>query len=224
MSRNDYEWYTANMLSRGDIATQVYDVDLDRGVFSVLHKDGWRNYPVGVVCDAAHQSSNLTQLSPIPESQRFLDRIAGQEIERDDLDVYIRGDRRLDPSEISFSGEVEQMDHLLNFYMDIYFSPDEVLGTKICTEENDDIVNVYANYDLERGALCDALDVLLWHGDCSCLELKYRLSPEEKELLLPRMEEHCREQTGMSLNEWREQDRAELAETEQLAQGMEQQM
>lgn len=205
MSRNDYEWYTANWLGRGDIVTQVYDLDLDSGEFSVLHQGGWKNYPIDIVCDAAYQSSNLTQLSPIPEQQRFLDRIAGQEIRRDDLEIYICGDRRLDPGEISFSDEVLEENGKLNFYMDVYFSPDAVLGTFVCTDENDDIVNVYANYDLERGEVCDDLEITLWHGDCDCLEMKYRLSPEEKGLLLPKMEKHCQDNTGMTLGEWRDQ-------------------
>ena len=209
MSRNDYEWYTANLLGRGDIVAQVYDLDLGNGAFSVLSKDGWKNYPVDVVCDAAYQSSNLTRLSPIPEQQRFLDRIAGKEMQREKMEIYIRGDRRLDPGEISFSDSVEQMGGLLNFYMDVCFPPDAVLGTFVCTDENDDYVNVYANYDLEHGALCDGLDVLLWRGDGDCLEMKYRLSPEEKELLLPKMEEHCQKDTGMTLSAWREQYLAE---------------
>lgn len=209
MSRNDYEWYTANCLGRGDIVTNVYDLDLDRGAFSVLHSDGWIKYPVEVVCEAAHQASNLTKLSAIPEQQRFLDRIAGQEIRRDDLEIYIRGDRRIDPGEISFSDSVEQMDSLLNFYMDVYFPPDVVLGTFVETDENDDYVNVYANYDLEHGALCGELDVMLWRGNGDCLEMKYRLSSEEKELLLPKMEEHCQKDTGKTLAEWREQYLAE---------------
>ena len=129
------------------------------------------------MCDTAYQVSNLTQLSLIPEQQRFLDRIAGREIRRNDLDIYIRGDRRLDPGEISFSDEVLEENGKLNFYMDVYFSPDAVLGTFVCTDENDDIVNVYANYDLERGEVCDDLEITLWHGDCDCLEMKYRLSP-----------------------------------------------
>ena len=176
VSRNDYEWYTANRLGRGDIVTDVYDLDLDGGAFSVLSRDGWKNYPVEVVCYAAYQASNLTRLSPIPEQRRFLDRIAGHEIQRDGLEIYLRGDRHLDPGDISFSGSVEQMDEKLNFYMDVCFSPDVVLGTFVCTDENDDYVNVYANYNLECGDLCDDLDVLLWRGDGGCLPIKFRLS------------------------------------------------
>ena len=227
MSRNDYEWYTANLLGRGNIVAQVYDVDLDHGAFSILHKNGWRNYPVGVVCDAAHQAGSLTELSSVPEPQCFLDRIARQEIRRDDLEICIRGDRRLDPGEISFSDEVVQMEQFLNFYIDVCFLPDVVLGTYVCTDENDDYVNIYANYDLERGALCDALDVTLWRGDDSFVELKYRLSPEEKEMLLPKIEEYCQRQTGMTLGEWHEQYRQETAAEFRQgapAQGMEPQM
>ena len=209
MSRNDYEWYTANRLGRGDIVTDVYDLDLDGGAFSVLSKDGWKNYPVEVVCEAAYQASNLTHLSPIPEQQRFLDRIAGHEIQRDGLEIYVRGDRHLDPGDIFFSGSVEQMDEKLNFYMDVCFSPDAVLGTFVSTDENDDYVNAYANYDLERGELCDDMDVMLWRDDGGCLPIKYRLSTAEKESLLPKLAEHCQRDTGMTLDQWRERYLAE---------------
>ena len=209
MTRNDYEWYTANRMGRGDIAAKVYDLDLDGGMFSELHRDGWKSYPVDAVCTAALQASNLTQLSPIPESQRFLDRIAGHEVPRKDLEIYIRGDRRLDPGEISFSDSIEQIDMLLNFYMDVCFNADAVLGTYIGTSENYDFINLYANYDLERGTLCDDLDVTLWRGDRECVSMHYRLSTEEKERILPKLAEYCQRDTGMTLDAWREQYYAE---------------
>ena len=209
MSRNDYEWCTANLLGRGDIVTQVYDLNLDRSLFSCLEADGWRSYSIDLVCDAAFRASNLYRHSPLPEAQRFIDRIAGQEIPREELEICIHGDRRLDTGEISFSDSVEQMGGMLNFYMDVCFPPDTVLGTFVCTSENDDYVNIYANYDLVRDALCGELDVMLWRGDGDCLPMRYRLSREEKEMLLPKLAEYCQRDTGMTLTEWREQYLAE---------------
>ena len=216
MSRNDYEWCTANLLGHGDIVTQVYDLNLDTSVFAFLQSGGWKNYSVELACDAALKSSDLYRLSPIPENRRFLDRITGQEIPREELEIYIRGDRRLDPGEISFSDSVEQMGGMLNFYMDVCFPPDTVLGTFVCTSENDDYVNVYANYDLVRDALCGELDVMLWRGDGDCLPMRYRLSREEKEMLLPKLAEYCQRDTGMTLTEWREQYLAEQQDEAQL--------
>ena len=225
MSRSDYEWYTAEMLGHGNIVTQIYDLDLDGGAFSFLRDDGWKSYPVDLVCEAALQSSDLHRLSPIPEPQRFLDRIAGQEIPRDGLEIYIRGDFRLEQGQIEFSDSVEQMGDQLNFYMPVWFSPDEVFGTYVCTDENDDYVNVYANYDLRSGALCDALDVMLWHADGDCVSMKYRLSAEEKELILPKLAEYCLQDTGMTLEAWCEQFQAEQeAEPQQPMQEWEQRM
>ena len=216
MSRNDYEWYTANRLGRADTAAGVHDVDLDRGLFSVLSTEGWRSYRADDVCSAICQAESNPCLTSDELRRRFREGIIGREIQREEMEIYIRGDRHLDPCEISFSDSVEQMGSLLNFYMDICFPPDVVLGTFVCTSENDDYVNVYANYDLEHGALCGELDVMLWRGDGDCLEMKYRLSPEEKELLLPKMEEYCQKDTGKTLAEWREQYLAEQNAEAQL--------
>ena len=78
---------------------------------------------------------------------------------------------------------------------------DEVFGTHVCTGENDDYINVYADYDMKRGIMCDSLTVTLWQGE-DCEEFKYSLTDEEKALLLPKMEEYCKQQTGKSLAEY----------------------
>ena len=41
LSRNDYEWCCANRLGRRDLVSEVYDVDIDCGAFSLLADEGW---------------------------------------------------------------------------------------------------------------------------------------------------------------------------------------
>ena len=77
------------------------------------------------------------------------------------------------------------------------------------TVENDDWLNIYANYDMEHRRVCDTLEVFLVHGDGSEQDYKYCLSEEEQALLLPKMEDYCQQQTGMSLADYSAQCMAE---------------
>ena len=115
----------------------------------------------------------------------------------------LSGSRRLcaDDHIVVSDDMLEMDDHLLNFYLETWFNVDEVFGTHVCTEENDDYLNVYADYDMKRGAICDSLSVTLWHGE-DCEEYAYSLSDEEKAMLLPKMEEHCIKLTGIGLAEY----------------------
>ena len=80
--------------------------------------------------------------------------------------------------------------------------------------ENDDYVNVYADYDLEHGLVADTLLVIIHRGDGTDRQHEYPLSPEEQALLLPKMEVYCLEQTGLSLAEYRSQYLAQGQETQ----------
>lgn len=71
----------------------------------------------------------------------------------------------------------------------------------VCTTENDDWLNIYANYDLERGCVCDTLEVFLQCSNGDELDFKYRLSPEEQALFIPKMNTYCQEHWGQSLEE-----------------------
>lgn len=90
-----------------------------------------------------------------------------------------------------------------------YFNPDQIFGLDVETEENADCLNLYANYDMERGRVCDTLEVYLVRGDGSELACEYRLTPEEQEALRPKMDSYCMEQMGHSLEAAREQYLAE---------------
>ena len=53
--------------------------------------------------------------------------------------------------------EISEVDGLLNFYLETSFDVDAVFGTQVCTAENGDWLNVYANYDMNSGQVCDCL-------------------------------------------------------------------
>ena len=114
----------------------------------------------------------------------------------------LKSERELRPEDIRFGDDVEEMnEHLLNFYMETWFNVDEVFGTNVCTDENEDYLNVYANYDMAHNRLCDTLSIVYWKGD-DCEEYEYRLSEAEKEMILPKMDAYCKERTEMSLSDY----------------------
>lgn len=130
-------------------------------------------------------------------SERLEERTLHQEPESE----YLTGSRRLCAEDISFADEIIQNDNLLEFYMEVSFNADQVFGTDVCTSENDDWLNIYANYDLEARRVCDTLELYLQRGNGDEEAFKYRLSAEEQALLLPKMNTYCQEHWGQSLEE-----------------------
>ena len=86
---------------------------------------------------------------------------------------------------------------------------DAVFGTHICTAENDDTLDVYADYDMRTGQVCDMLEVDLHRADGKEESLEYRLDAVEKAVLLWKMDEHCQQQTGQTLEQYSAQLMAE---------------
>ncbi|MFR7637696.1 MAG: hypothetical protein ACLUYZ_10220 [Lachnospiraceae bacterium] len=79
----------------------------------------------------------------------------------------------------------------------------------MCTDQNDDWLNIYANYDIEKDCLCDELELNLCKGDGTEESWNYTLNAAEQEVLTRKMEEFCQQQTGMSLHEYAQQLRDE---------------
>ena len=96
----------------------------------------------------------------------------------------------------------------LNFYLETNSNVDAALGTHVCTAENDDTLNVYANYDMASGQVCDMLEAVLLRADGGEEFLEYRLNAVEKAALLWKMKDYC-QQTGLSLQEYSAQRMAE---------------
>ena len=126
------------------------------------------------------------------------------------------GTERLPVDAVSFTDEITECDGKLNFYIPTYFDPDAVFGTHVCTDANDDWVDVYAGFDWKTGRMDSALTVRLCCTDGHEFEFSYRLSPTEQVQLWEKMDAYCRQQNGQSL----EEARAALLQT-QAEEGME---
>ena len=137
------------------------------------------------------------------QTDAYIDEFGLDEQSRPEKEARVlKGSRELQPEDICFGDDIIEMDgHLLNFYMECWFNVDEVFGTHVETFDNDDYINVYADYDMVRGAVRDALSITCWTGD-NREECEYRLSDAEKAILLPKMDAYCKERMGMSLAEY----------------------
>ena len=111
----------------------------------------------------------------------------------------------LSAQNFSFGEEIIESDGKLNFYLQADFDVDAAFGTFVCTDQNDDWLNIYANYDVEQDRLCDTLGLNLCKGDGSEESWSYSLNAAEQEVLLHKMETFCQQQTGMNLHEYAQQ-------------------
>ena len=73
------------------------------------------------------------------------------------------------------------------------------------SDSNGDWLNVYANYDLETGGPEQSLTVVLVCGDGNEFEFSYPLTAPEREQLRGKMEDYSQTQTGMTLEEYRQE-------------------
>ena len=192
--------------------TGAFDIDLDKGIIDALNiMDGWECFRIKDVSTAAYFASKRSDASMDERWRVFLDHLSGKQLTQAEP-PYLTGSRTLQAGDISFANEIVQNENLLEFYMEVNFDADKVFGTNVCTTENDDWLNIYANYDMDEQTVCDALDVYLVLANGDEKEFKYRLSPEEQALLLPKMEEYCQDQTSMGLAEYSAQIMAEAPE------------
>lgn len=115
------------------------------------------------------------------------------------------GSQRLDMSAVSFEGELMECCGKLNFYIPVTFDPDAVFGTHTTSAANDDWLNVYIGYDLESGEPEKALTVLLVCDDGHEFEFAYPLTAAELGQLREKMASYCQAQTGMPLENYRQE-------------------
>ena len=180
----DERWYAA-------INRQLKDETLEEHLETVIDE----------LCDQLPEHVYERISSEIWEEQKQarLEQVAG----------ILTGSRLLCADDISFSEDIVQKENCLEFYMDVAFAAEDVFGFPAYAEDSDDWLNIYANYDMEHRRVCDTLEVFLVHGDGSEQDYKYCLSEEEQALLLPKMEDYCQQQTGMSLADYSAQCMAE---------------
>lgn len=172
----------------------IFDLDFDGQEVSIVDATGgWRTWSMQDVSAAVCHAYQKSCLRPEEYMVRSLDELDGKEI---------ASAGHLSARDISFAEEISEIGPLLNFYMEVCFDVDAVFGTHVCTGENDDTLNVYANYDMVSGQVCDELEVDLHRADGREESVEYRLNAVEKATLLRKMDVYCLGQTGMPLKDY----------------------
>ena len=196
------EKYVSERLDNTGRVVGAFDIDLDNGHLDALNiMDGWKRFRIQDVSSAVYFAMKKSAARRKNGGVSSWIVCTGKEITYETEPQYLTGSRTLRAEDISFAEDIIQNDNLLEFYMEVSFNADEVFGTNVCTTENDDWLNIYANYDLERGCVCDTLEVFLQCSNGDELDFKYRLSPEEQALFIPKMNTYCQEHWGQSLEE-----------------------
>ena len=187
--KEEFEQLFSERLENTGRVSGVFEIDLDADTFSAASAmDGWHTYRIRDVSTAAYHAFRKQSLSSEERWERLLSKLDGKELTPDSASMVLRGSRRLRPEEISFQDEVSECGNRLSFYVPVTFEPDEVFGTQVATAANDDYLNVYADFDLDTGEVCDALTVIYVCGDGAEEAYRYPLTEEERAVLRTRMD------------------------------------
>ena len=205
ISAEEYDRLVALRMENTGKVIGAFDINFDKWEFSAVNTmDGWQSWFMRDVSTAAYHA-NRSQLASNDERWRkLLGHLDGKEI---------TSAGHLSARNFSFGDEIIESDGKLNFCVRTNFDVDEAFGTFVCTDQNDDWLNIYANYDVEQDRLCDTLELNLCKGDGSEESWSYPLNAAEQEVLLRKMEAFCQQQTGMSLHEYAQQLRDSESQT-----------
>ena len=172
----------------------AFELDFDKQEFSTAHPThGWQTYSMRDVSTAAYHAFRPDSMDWPKRARRFTEKLAGSEI---------ASAGHLSARQVTFADEISEIEGRLNFYIDTGFDVDAVFGTHVCTGENDDCLNVYAEYDMAAGRVCGELEVDLHRADGREEAVPSTLNAVEKAMLLRKMEAYCLEQTGMTLKDY----------------------
>ena len=201
VTAEQYGQMMASHLEAPGKVTGVFDLDFDKQEISAVDIGrSWKTYSAKDISSAVYFAYRKSGLGPFQYEARFENSLTGK---------ARPSAGHLSARDISFAEEISEIDNLLNFYMEANFDVDTVFGTHVCTGENDDTLNVYANYDMAAGQVCDELEVDLHWADGREEAVEYRLNAVEKAALLRKMDAYCQEQTGQSLKDYCAQRMAE---------------
>ena len=188
--------------------TGVFDLNFDKREFSAVHTiEGWKTWAMQDVSTAVYRAAQKQLVSGDVMLQKLLECLNGK---------GITSAGHLSARNFSFGEEIIESDGKLNFYLQADFDVDAAFGTFVCTDQNDDWLNIYANYDIEKDRLCDTLELNLCKGDGTEENWSYHLNAAEQEVLARKMEDYCQQQTGMSLHEYAQQFQEEPGPTLQI--------
>ena len=197
----EYDALTALRMENTGKVRGVFDINFDKREFSAVHiMDGWQTWAMRDVSVAAYRVTQSQFASSDDQWRKLLDHLSGKEI---------TSAGHLSARIFSFGDEIIEMDGKLNFYVQTEFDVDAAFGTFVCTDENDDWLNIYANYDIAEDSPCDTLELCLCKADGTEENWSYQLNAAEREVLAQKMETFCQQQTGMSLHDYAQQLREE---------------
>ena len=208
ITAEEYNDLTAIRMENTGKVRGVFDLNFDKHEFSAVHTmDGWQTWAMRDVSVAVYHATRSSFAPAKEQWSKLLDHLSGKEI---------TSAGHLSARNFSFGEEIIEEDGKLNFYLQADFDVDAAFGTFVCTDQNDDWLNIYANYDVEQNRLCDTLELNLCKGDGSEEDGSYPLNAAEQEVLLRKMETFCQQQTGMSLREYAQQLRDSESQTPEM--------
>lgn len=211
ITKEEYDQLLGQRLENTGKVSGLFEVDFDKEILSAVSTmDGWHTFRLHDVSVAAYHAFRKQNISTDQRWDRLLDKLDGKELTPDSEAMVLSGSRRLSIEEITFQDEISECGNLLTFYVPVTFDPDAVFGTEVTSTANDDYLNVYADFDLDTGEVCDALTVIYVYGDGSEETYHYPLTEEEHVALHTKMDAYCMEQTGMHLDEYRAQHLTEM--------------
>lgn len=194
ITAKEFDELTALRMDNTGKVRGVFDVNFDKREFSAVNiMDGWQTRAMHDVSVAVYHATRSQFATNDDRWRKLLDHLSGKEI---------TSAGHLSANNFSFSDEIIETDGKLNFYIQADFDVDSAFGTFVCTDQNDDWLNIYANYDVEQDRPCDTLELNLCKGDGSEEDWSYPLNAAEQEVLLCKMEAFCQQQTGTSLHEY----------------------
>ena len=188
--------------------TGVFDLDFDKREFSAVHiMNGWTTWAMRDVIPSVYQATRPRFATAEEQLRKLLNLLDGMEL---------TSAGHLTAQDFSFSDEILMENGKLNFYVQADFDVDAAFGTFVCTDENDDWLNIYANYDIAQDRPCDTLELNLCKGDGTEENWSYHLNAAEQEVLARKMEAFCQQQNGMSLHDFARQLQEEPGPTPQM--------
>ena len=208
ITAKEFDALTALRMENTGKVRGVFGVNFDKREFSAVHiMDGWQTWAMRDVSVAVYHATRSQFASGDDKWRKLLDHLNGKEI---------TSAGHLSARNFSFGEEIIESDGKLNFYLQADFDVDAAFGTFVCTDQNDDWLNIYANYDIEKDRLCDTLELNLCKGDGTEENWSYHLNAAEQEVLARKMEDYCQQQTGMSLHEYAQQLRESGSQTPEM--------
>ena len=208
ITAKEFDALTAPRMENTGKVRGVFDVNFDKREFSAVHIiDGWQTWAMRDVSVAVYHATRSQFASGDDKWRKLLDHLNGKEI---------TSAGHLSARNFSFGEEIIESDGKLSFYLQADFDVDAAFGTFVCTDQNDDWLNIYANYDIEKDRLCDTLELNLCKGDGTEENWSYHLNAAEQEVLARKMEAFYQQQTGTSLHEYARQLRESGSQTPEM--------